>query len=96
MYNPTCNGPMVVGHARVLLASDPEGACSFLEADVCDPASILKQAAATLDFTQPTAVLLIAILHFIPDAEDPAGIVEELADALISTRQLRGDLPPDR
>jgi hypothetical protein len=47
-----------------------------VEADLRNPALILKQAARTLDFAQPAAVLLVAVLQFIPDSEDPAGIVE--------------------
>ena len=95
------NDPLVLTHARGLLASDPRGVCAYLEADLRDPALILRQAAGTLDFTQPAAVLLVAILHFIPDAEDPAGIVEELADALapgsfIAISHLTADFAPDQ
>jgi SAM-dependent methyltransferase len=95
------NDPLVLAHARVLLASDPEGACSYLQADLRDPARILNEAAQTLDFTRPTAVLLVAVLHFVPDAEDPAGIVEELAGALapgsfIAISHLTADLAPEQ
>jgi hypothetical protein len=76
------NDPMVISHARARLASDPRGCCAYVEADLRDPAVILREARRTLDFTRPVAVLLVAVLHFVPDAEDPAGIVEELADAL--------------
>ena len=53
----------------------PPGACDYVDADLRDPAALLAQASATLDFTQPVAVLLLAVLHFLPDTDDPAGIV---------------------
>jgi hypothetical protein len=92
---------LVMSHARALLTSGPEGACGYVQADLCDPSLILKQAARTLDFAQPAAVLLVAILHFIPDAEDPAGIVEGLADALapgsfIAISHLTADMAPEQ
>ena len=93
--------PAVLAHARGLLASDPRGACAYAEADLRDPAVILHEARHTLDFTRPAAVLLAAVLHFIPDAEDPAGIVEELADALapgsfIAISHLTADFAPEQ
>jgi S-adenosyl methyltransferase len=76
------NDPLVLAHARALLTSTPEGACDYLDADLRDPEPILRDAARTLDLTQPAAVLLVAILHFIPDSSDPQGIVAALAGAL--------------
>jgi hypothetical protein len=95
------NDPMVISHARALLTSDPRGCCAYVEADLRDPAAILREARRTLDFTRPVAILLIAVLHFIPDAEDPAGIVEELADALaegscIAISHLTADFAPEQ
>jgi SAM-dependent methyltransferase len=95
------NDPLVLAHAQGLLASDPRGACAYIEADLRNPAVILREARNTLDFTRPVAVLLIAVLHFIPDAEDPAGIVEELAEALapgsfIAISHLTADFAPDQ
>lgn len=74
--------PVVLSHARALLTSSPEGACDYIDADLRDPADLITQAARTLDFTGPAAVLLIAVLHFIPDAGDPAGIVRRLMAAV--------------
>jgi SAM-dependent methyltransferase len=93
------NDPLVLAHARVLLASDPQGACGYLEADLRGPARILREAARTLDFSQPAAVLLIAVLHFIPD--DPAGLVKVLAGALapgsfIAISHLTADFAPEQ
>jgi len=76
------NDPLVLAYARALLTSDPQGSCGYIDADLRDPAAILAQASGTLDFTQPIAVLLLAVLHFIPDRDDPAEIVEVLARAL--------------
>ena len=76
------NDPLVLVHARALLTSTPQGACDYVDADLRDTATIVAQASATLDFTEPTAVLLLAVLHFVPDADNPAAIVAALAGAL--------------
>ena len=78
------NDPVVLAHARALLTSTPEGKTAYLDADLRDPAKILAQAAETLDFSQPVAVLLIAVLHFVQDADDPYRIVRTLMDAVPS------------
>jgi hypothetical protein len=74
--------PLVLIHARALLTSTPEGACAYIDADVRDPDTILTEAAKTLDFTQPVALMMLGIMGQIPDTEDPAGIVRDLLDAL--------------
>src|ERR1700761_2106154 len=74
------NDPIVLAHARALLTS-VTGATAYLDADVRDPATILAGAAATLDFGRPIAVMLIAIMHCVPDENDPYGIVRTLLDA---------------
>jgi hypothetical protein len=76
------NDPIVLTHARALLTSTPEGATAYLDADLRDPAAILRQARPTLDFGQPVALMLLIILHLIPDANDPYGIVATLVAAL--------------
>jgi hypothetical protein len=68
---------------------------------VRDPAALLDAAGAVLDFTRPVAVLLLAVLHFVPDADDPAGIVKQLAPALapgslIAISHLTGDYAPEQ
>ena len=77
------NDPIVLLHARELLTSTGEGATAYIQADLHDRAHILGEAAATLDFGQPVAVMLLAILQFIPDTADPAGIVAGLMDAVV-------------
>jgi hypothetical protein len=92
--------PLVLAHARALLTgSTGQGAVACVEADVRDPAAVLAGAAATLDFSRPVAVLLLAILHFITDDEEPAGIVAALADGLapgsfIAISHLTADFAP--
>ena len=78
------NDPIVLSHARALLTSTPEGACAYLDADLRDTPRILREAAATLDFSAPVAVLLMGVLHCIPDDEDPAGLVARLLAAVPS------------
>jgi hypothetical protein len=77
------NDPMVLAHARALLTSST-GRTAYLDADLRDTATILGQAAQLLDFSQPTAILLIGILHLIPTGDDPYAIVARLAGALPS------------
>jgi hypothetical protein len=76
------NDPIVLTHARALLASGAEGATQYVQGDLRDTAAILQAAARTLDFSQPTALLLLGVLHLIQDAEKPHEIVAELLAAL--------------
>jgi hypothetical protein len=78
------NDPVVLSHARALLTSSREGKTDYLDADLRDTGTILAGAARTLDFRRPVAVLLVAVLHFIPDADDPYGVVARLMDAVPS------------
>jgi hypothetical protein len=73
---------VVLAHARALLTSSPEGRTDYLQSDLRDTQAILTGAARTLDFSKPVAVLLFAVLHFIPDADDPYKIVSQLMDAV--------------
>jgi O-methyltransferase involved in polyketide biosynthesis len=72
------NDPMVLVHARALLTSTPEGATAYLDADLRDPDTILQQAARTLDFTQPIAIMLMGILGHIAEDEQAQSIVKRL------------------
>jgi hypothetical protein len=78
------NDPVVLAHARALLTSSLEGRTAYLDDDIRNPAKILAEAAETLDFRQPVAVLLIAVLHFVSDSDNPHGIVAALMDAVPS------------
>jgi O-methyltransferase involved in polyketide biosynthesis len=78
------NDPLVLVHARALLTSCPEGATEYVEADVRDPDTILREAARTLDFTQPIGLMMLGILGYIPDSDNPQAIVRRLFDPLPS------------
>jgi hypothetical protein len=80
------NDPLVLAHARALLTSSPQGRTAYIHADLRDPVAILNDPVTreVLDFTQPIALMLIAILHMIPDEEKPAEILATLLDALPS------------
>ena len=93
------NDSMVLAHARALLASGPEGSCDYLDADLHDTGYLLREASRTLDFSQPVAVLLLAVLQLIPDVGNPGGLVTELASALapascIAISHLTADFAP--
>ncbi len=78
------NDPIVLAHARALLTNSPEGATDYIDADLRDPGTILAQAAQTLDFSRPVAVMLIAILHLIVDNDEAYRIVAQLVDTVPS------------
>jgi O-methyltransferase involved in polyketide biosynthesis len=75
--------PLVISHGRALLRSTAEGATAYIQADLRDTSTILTEAASTLDFTRPVAVMLIGILQFVPDEDDPWRIVGELTGATV-------------
>lgn len=76
------NDPLVLEHAGALRSSPPMGATAYIEADIRDTAAIVHRAGGILDFRQPAAVMLIGVLHVIPDADDPAGVVSRLLAAV--------------
>lgn len=78
------NDPLVLAHARALLTSKPEGVTDYIDADLHDPDTILREAAWTLDFNQPIALMLLGILNHIMDTEESYAIVNRLLDALPS------------
>src|SRR5215467_1414041 len=80
------NDPLVLAHARALLTSSAEGKTAYIEADLRDPEKILQHPVTrqTLDFTKPVALMLVAVLHFLRDADGPRQIVETLLGALPS------------
>jgi hypothetical protein len=84
------NDPIVLAHARALMTSHVAGRTEFIFADLREPESILDDPAlrSTLDLGQPVALMLVAILMFFPDSEDPYGIVSGLMEALPSGSHL--------
>ncbi|MFF4413411.1 SAM-dependent methyltransferase [Streptosporangium sp. NPDC001559] len=78
------NDPLVLVHARALLTSTPEGATDYIDADARDTATILREAARTLDLDRPVAVMLLGILNFILDTDEALSIVRGLMAAVPS------------
>jgi hypothetical protein len=74
--------PVVVEQARALLAGDP--GATAIQANLRDPGAILRhpETRRLIDFRRPVGLLLVAVLHFLPDEDDPAGIVARLRDAV--------------
>ncbi len=79
--------PVVLAHARALLTSGPEGRTDYIDADFREPAHILEQARKTLDFDEPIALVLVALLHFV-EGGTAYPVVRELVDALPSGSRL--------
>jgi O-methyltransferase involved in polyketide biosynthesis len=77
------NDPLVLSHARALLTSSPEGACNYIDADLREPEKVLSEAAQTLDFTRPVALLLLGVLHHVSDTDEAYSIVRRLTAALV-------------
>jgi S-adenosyl methyltransferase len=96
------NDPLVLAHAQALLTSGPSGRTAYIHADLRDPEKILAHPAVrgTLDFSEPIALMLVAILHFIPDEDDPGAIVSALMSALapgsyLVSSHVTAELDPD-
>jgi hypothetical protein len=96
------NDPLVLAHARALLTSSPEGRTAYIHADLRDPRSVLSDPAVleVLDFGQPVALMLVAVLHFVPDEFEPARVLATLTDALptgsyLVASHITGEHDPD-
>jgi hypothetical protein len=76
------NDPLVLVHARALLASTPQGATEYLHADLRDPTDVLAGAARTLDLREPVAVTMLGVLWHVLDDGEAALIIGRLMDAL--------------
>jgi len=77
--------PLVLLHARSLLTSTPEGATAYIEADVREPEKILAEAANTLDFDRPIALIMFGVLGAaIKDTDEARGIVSRLLGSLVA------------
>jgi hypothetical protein len=93
--------PVVLLHAEALLTSSTAGTVDYLEADLREPQAILERAARILDFSQPVAVMLIAIMHLIVDEDDPYRIVGQLmaavpAGSYLALSQVASDIEAER
>jgi len=94
------NDPIVRDHAKTLLAGAEPGTVTFLAGDLREPDPILEQAAGTLDFSQPVAVLLHGIVHNVSDADEPHAIIGHLTGAVadgsyLSICHLTADIYPE-
>ncbi|MFF6989108.1 SAM-dependent methyltransferase [Streptomyces sp. NPDC010273] len=80
------NDPLVLKYAERLMRSTQQGRTAYVQADVNDPDTLLNspEVAEILDFDQPIALSLNALLHFVTDDQDPYGLVERLVSVLPS------------
>ena len=78
------NDPMVLAHARALLTSAPEGRAAYTQADLRSPSDILSSPVvrSVIDFDQPVALMLVAVLHFLGEEDEPETVLKSLLDAL--------------
>ncbi|WP_416981945.1 SAM-dependent methyltransferase [Streptomyces sp. T028] len=76
------NDPLVLAHARALLTSTPEGRTDYLDEDLRNTDAILRHAEKTLDLAEPVALMLLGVVIFVGDDEDPYGLVRRLLDRL--------------
>ncbi|WP_042449079.1 SAM-dependent methyltransferase [Streptacidiphilus jiangxiensis] len=78
------NDPMVLTHARALLSSTPEGRTAYVDADFHDPDAILNAPVVKelIDFSKPVALQVVALLHFLSDADQPYALLDRYKQAL--------------
>jgi O-methyltransferase involved in polyketide biosynthesis len=76
------NDPIVLAHARALLASTPEGATAYIHADLRDPDAVLEGAARTLDFRRPIGLMLLGVVNHLMDDDEAESAVARLVAAL--------------
>jgi hypothetical protein len=76
--------PLVLAHARVLLTSSSEGATDYIDGDLRDPATVLREVSRTLDFSKPIVLLLMGVLGHIGDDDEARSIVNDLMGAVPS------------
>ena len=98
------NDPLVLAHARALMTGTPQGVTIYIDADLREPRKILEHQdlLSVLDLSKPVVLILVAVLHFIRQAEDPRAIVDTLIDALpdgslvIASHATLEHLPPEQ
>jgi hypothetical protein len=92
--------PIVLAHAHLLLRGVPRGATDYLDVDLREPETIVHRAAATLDFTEPVGLMLLGVLHYVLDDENPYDLVTRLVDAVapgsyLVISHLASDIQPE-
>jgi hypothetical protein len=97
------NDPIVLSHARALLTGTRQGRTAYIDADLRRPEAILADPALrrTLDLEQPVALLIIAVLHFLTDSDEPLKLVRRLLEALpagsyLVVTHVTGDFAPEQ
>jgi S-adenosyl methyltransferase len=75
------NDPVAVAHSQSILEREPRA--TVVQADVTDPARVIGTARQFLDFDRPIGVLMVALLHFVPESADPAGLIGRYRDAVV-------------
>jgi S-adenosyl methyltransferase len=78
------NDPLVLTHARALLTSTPEGVTQYIDADLADTESVVREARKTLDFTQPIALMMLGVMGHVEDPDQARSIVASLVSQLPS------------
>jgi hypothetical protein len=81
------NDPLILAHANALLVSSPQGATAYIEADLLDPDTIIREARNTLDFDEPVALILMQVLGHVSNADG-----DKQAREIVN--HLMGALPP--
>ena len=92
------NDPIVLRHAQALLQGSAEGRTDYVHADVRDPDTILRLAGESLDFTEPVALSLVALTHYLDDGAYDLlrKYVEVLAPgSYLILSQVTADLSPE-
>jgi hypothetical protein len=74
--------PLVLVHARALLTSGPQGATDYIDADLRDTETILREAGKTLDLGKPVVLMLSGILAHLPTVEEACAVVKQIMDEL--------------
>jgi hypothetical protein len=94
------NDPVVLAHAHQLLRGTSAGTIRYIPGDLREPGPIRREAAKTLDFSRPTALVLFGILHLFSDADDPRAVIDQLmaplaAGSYLAISHLGSDLQSD-
>jgi hypothetical protein len=94
------NDPLVLAHADALLRGTAEGVTEYIQADAREPQTILERAAEFLDFTEPVALSLVALLHFVDDEDGAYELIDSLMEPLPSgsylvVSHITGDFDPE-
>lgn len=74
---------LVLAHAHELRTVSPAGTTTFVQSDLRDLGGVLREAAATLDLSEPVALLVSGVLHYVSGGADPYAFVDQLMGPLV-------------